>query len=82
MKDGFIKVAAATVEIKTADCDYNKEMIIKRAFELYEKGVRLAVFPELCITGYTCQDLFFQSTLLDSALDALYEIRDRLRYFP
>lgn len=79
MKDGFIKVAAATVEIKTADCDYNKEMIIKRAFELYEKGVRLAVFPELCITGYTCQDLFFQSTLLDSALDALYEIRDRLR---
>lgn len=78
MKDGFIKVAAATPKIRVADCEYNKKNIIEKAVELYAKGVKLAVFPELCITGYTCQDLFFQPALLNAAEKALDEIRSDL----
>ena len=63
MKDGFIKVAAATPEIKVADCKYNAKQIISLAKELAKKDVKLAVFPELCITGYTCQDLFYLSLI-------------------
>ena len=66
MKDGFIKVAACTPEIKVADVAFNKESIIKMIDECKDKGARLAVFPELCLTGYTCQDLFFQGLLLIS----------------
>ncbi len=78
MKDGFIKVAAATPEIKVADCNNNAKQIVSLAKELAGKGVRLAVFPELCITGYTCQDLFFQTTLLDGAKNALITILKEL----
>ena len=78
MKDGFIKVAAATPEIMVADCDYNSKQIITLAKTLAKKGVRLAVFPELCITGYTCQDLFFQTALLDGAKSALEDIAKKL----
>ena len=78
MKDGFIKVATATPEIKVADCDYNSKQIITLAKTLAKKGVRLAVFPELCITGYTCQDLFFQTALLDGAKSALNDIAKKL----
>ena len=78
MKDGFIKVAAATPKIKVADCDYNSKQIITLAKTLAKKGVRLAVFPELCITGYTCQDLFFQTALLDGAKSALEDIAKKL----
>ena len=78
MKDGFIKVAAATPSIKVADCDYNSKQIITLAKTLAKKGVRLAVFPELCITGYTCQDLFFQTALLDGAKSALEDIAKKL----
>ena len=78
MKDGFIKVAAATPEIKVADCKYNAKQIISLAKELAKKDVKLAVFPELCITGYTCQDLFYQTTLLDGAKNALITILDEL----
>lgn len=74
MKDGFIKVAACTPEIKVADVDFNKQSIIKMIDECNAKGVKLAVFPELCITGYTCQDLFFQGLLLDEALRAAVDI--------
>ena len=74
MKDGFIKVAAATPEIKVADCEYNKNSIITLAKKLSGGGVRLAVFPELCITGYTCQDLFFQDTLINAAEKTLDDI--------
>ena len=78
MKDGFIKVAAATPSIKVADCDYNSKQIITLAKTLAKKGVRLAVFPELCITGYTCQDLFFQTALIDGAKSALSDIAKKL----
>ena len=74
MVDGFIKVAACTPKIKVADCEYNAERIIEMLTEASKKGVKLCVFPELCITGYTCQDLFFQDTLLNGALAALIKI--------
>ena len=74
MKDGFIKVAACTPEIKVADVSFNKEQILKMIDECHEKGIKLAVFPELCITGYTCQDLFFQGLLLDEAMQACVDI--------
>lgn len=74
MKDGFIKVAACTPEIRVADVDYNVSKIMEQMDECREKGVKLAVFPELCITGYTCQDLFYQDTLLDSAMKGAVRI--------
>ena len=72
MTDGYIKAAAATVKIKVADVDYNLSAIIDKAKQLAQSGVKLAVFPELSITGYTCQDLFFQPLLLDNAEKAMY----------
>lgn len=67
MKDGFIKAAAASPEIRVADCDYNADAIINSVMQLAQEQVKLAVFPELCITGYTCGDLFLQKALLDAA---------------
>ena len=60
MKDGFIKVAAATPDVRVADCEYNATEIIRMIHEMEEQGAKVMVFPELCITGYTCQDLFLQ----------------------
>ncbi len=74
MKDGFIKVAACTPEIKVADVEFNVSKIIGQINECKEKGVKLAVFPELCVTGYTCQDLFFQDALLDKAMEGVVKI--------
>ncbi len=71
MKDGFIKVAAVTPKIKVADCEYNAAQIIKLCREAAALGVKILVFPELCVTGYTCGDLFLQDTLLDAAEAAL-----------
>ena len=70
MRYGFIKAAAATPEIRVADCSYNAGQTVKLMREASEKGVKLLVFPELCITGYTCSDLFLQRRLLDGALTA------------
>jgi NAD+ synthase (glutamine-hydrolysing) len=74
MKDGFVKVAAVTPAIRVADTAFNAKSIIDAMLSAAAKGVRVAVFPELCVTGYTCGDLFGQRTLLDGALDALAEI--------
>ena len=71
MQDGFVKIAAATPDLRVADCAYNASEIIEQAKQAAAKGARLIVFPELCLTGYTCGDLFLQQTLLDGALDAL-----------
>ena len=71
MKDGFIKVAAATPALRVADTAHNAAGIIKLAKEAAGKGAQLIVFPELCLTGYTCGDLFLQDTLLRGALEAL-----------
>ena len=74
MFDGFIKAAAGTPDIKTADCEYNAERIIELINEARGHGVKLLVLPELCVTAYTCQDLFFQPALLDGAMNALRRI--------
>ena len=74
MKDGFVKVAACTPEIQVADIDFNVSKIIEQIQKCAEKGVKIAVFPELCITGYTCQDLFYQDTLLDKAMYGVVEV--------
>lgn len=74
MKDGFIKVAACTPEIQVANVDFNVDKIISQLEKCREEGVKVAVFPELCITGYTCQDLFFQNALLDKAMEGVVKI--------
>ena len=74
MKDGFIKVAACTPKIKVADVDYNIERIIEDIEKCRGLGAKVVVFPELCITGYTCQDLFFQDALLDKAMQGLVRV--------
>lgn len=71
MKQGYIKVAAVTPDIKVADCYYNRCSIQKEIDKCIEAKVKIAVFPELCITGYTCGDLFLQDTLLNSAIKEL-----------
>ncbi len=76
MKDGFVKVAAGTPKIRVADCDYNAGQIIALIKEAAERGVKVLALPELCITGYTCGDLFLQDTLLDGAPRALRRILD------
>lgn len=76
MKDGFIKVAAGTPDIRVADCEYNRAEITALIDKAYATGVRILALPELCITGYTCQDLFFQQALLDGALNSLREITE------
>lgn len=71
MKYGFFKVCAATPEIRVADCEFNKKSILECIKKAYGSKVKLAVFPELCITGATCGDLFLHKTLLDGAKKAL-----------
>lgn len=74
MRDGFVKVAAVTPKIRVADTKYNVKVICDGIKEAAEQGAKVIVFPELCITGYTCEDLFLQETLLDGAMEALDEI--------
>lgn len=68
MKDGFIKVAVASPELRVADCPFNKERMTEKAGIMAEQGVKLMVFPEYSLTGYTCNDLFLQDTLLEGTL--------------
>ncbi|MDO5549095.1 MAG: NAD(+) synthase [Eubacteriales bacterium] len=74
MRDGFIKVAAATPEIHVADCKFNADNIIKLCCEADEAGVQVIGFPELCLTGYTCSDLFLHGALLEGAKQQLVRI--------
>ena len=74
MRDGFIKVAAGTPKIRVADCRYNAEQIFTLMREAARQGVRVLCLPELCLTGYTCGDLFFQDTLLKGAEEGLATI--------
>ena len=74
MKDGFIRAAALTPKIRVADTAYNAVQIERGIDEALGNGARILVFPELCITGYTCQDLFLQETLLSGAKEALKQI--------
>lgn len=74
MKDGFIKAAAVTPDIRVADCEYNARQICLKMKEAAGNGAKIIVFPELCITGYTCEDLFWQEVLLEGAKQALERI--------
>lgn len=71
MTDGFIKVASATCDIKVADTKHNADAIVEKIKEATDGGVKIICFPELCITGYTCGDLFLQDTLLKGAIEAV-----------
>ena len=71
MKDGFLKAAALSPALRVADCAYNVQQITEALRSAAARGVKLAVFPEFCLTGYTCGDLFLQRTLQTGALDAL-----------
>ena len=74
MKYDFLKVAAATPVVKVADCKYNADQIITQIDECEQKEAKLVVFPELCITAYTCGDLFLHKPLLDGAMRELSRI--------
>ncbi len=79
MKDGFLRVAAVAPEMRVCDVDFNVKKIIVVMDKLEEEGVETAVFPELCITGYTCGDLFMDRTLLNSAAAGLEKIVEASR---
>lgn len=74
MKQGFIKVAAATPKIKVADPVHNAGVVCECLRTAYEKGAKVIVFPELCLTGYTCGDLFLQPLLQEEALKQLMTV--------
>lgn len=74
MHYGFIKTAAVTPDIRVADCEFNTAKIIDCINTAVSKGVKLIAFPELCVTGYTCSDLFLQNRLIDSAFDSVKRI--------
>ena len=79
MKHGFIKVAAATPRVTVADCKANGEEILRAIREMEKEHVKLMVFPEFSITGYTCHDLFLQRCLLDSAWEELLHIAEETK---
>ena len=79
MKYGFIKVAAAVPAVRVADVEYNVQEIEKLIALADGEGVELLCFPELSLTGYTCQDLFKEKLLLDKAEDGLLQLLDFTR---
>lgn len=79
MKDGFIRVAAATPKLKIADCGYNADQIVEQIKAAADQQVKVCVFPELCITGYTCGDLFLQELLLTESENALAHILEETK---
>ena len=79
MKYGLIKVAADIPGVRVADVEYNVLQIESLIAQAEGKGAELIVFPELCLTGYTCQDLFRQQLLLDKAEEGLLTLLDFTR---
>lgn len=79
MKDGFITVATATPQVAVADCEANTQAILACINEMAAAHAKVMVLPELCITGYTCSDLFWQTKLLDEAEAALSVIAEESR---
>lgn len=74
MKDGFIKVCAATPDIKVADCAYNVTNIARLISDATNLGTKLIVLPELCVTGSSAGDLFFQKKLIDCAKEHILDL--------
>ncbi len=79
MQNGYIKVAAAIPLVKVADCEYNVKMMETMISQAEESGVEIIVFPELSVTGYTCQDLFRQQALLEHAEAGVVKLLDFTR---
>ena len=79
---GYIKVAAASPSLRVAECDYNSERIIAQMQEAADRGVKVVAFPELGVTGATCDDLFLQRTLLSAAEQTLMQIVEASADFP
>jgi len=79
MKHGFVRVAAATPFVKVADCEQNADRIIELINIAAEKEIKLIVFPELSVTGYTCGDLFLQDTLLGRAQEEVKRIKEHTK---
>lgn len=79
MNYGFVKVAAAVPRVKVADCKFNAEKLENQILIAEGKGVEIITFPEMCITGYTCGDLFGQQLLLEEAEMALIQILNNTR---
>ena len=81
MQHGFIKVAAAIPNVRVADCAFNTEQIKSLLMQAEQNGVEVVCFPELSITGYTCQDLFHSQQLLDDAEISLISLMDFTRNY-
>ena len=79
MRQGFVKAAAVTPKIKVADTKYNAELILDMMKESTRQGAKIVVFPELCLTGYTCQDLFLQERLLEESLEGLQTVLEHTK---
>lgn len=75
-EQGFVRVGAVVPKLKVADTEFNCNEIIKQIEVASNNKIQIEVFPELCVTGYTCQDLFEQDTLLEEAEKALNKILD------
>ena len=79
MKYGFVNVAAAVPTVKVADVEYNVQQLESIIAQAEGRGVEVIVFPELCLTGYTCQDLFKEQLLLDRAEEGIIMLLDFTR---
>lgn len=79
MEQGFVKVAAVTPKIKVADPVYNAGVICEKLEEAYGAGAKIILFPELCLTGYTCGELFLQGLLLEEASAQLSRVAEATR---
>lgn len=79
MNHGYIKVASAVPSVKVGDCTYNTQQIELAIAQAEGKGVEIILFPELCITGYSCQDLFRQRLLLEAAEQSVIKLLDFTR---
>lgn len=82
MKHGFIRVAAVVPSLQVGNCVYNAEHIVAQARQVVEEKASVACFPELCLTGYTCQDLFQNKVLLDEAKQALLYVATQTASLP
>lgn len=76
MKYGYVKVAAVTPKIEVANCEYNAKQVIKLIDQAAKEKVKVLVFPELCLTGYTCADLLLDDALIKSAEEKLIKIAE------
>ena len=79
MNYGFFRLCSASPKVEVADCKTNADFIIKCVHDACKKNADLIVFPELCITGYTCGDLFLQKKLQESAVEQLFRIAEETK---